>query len=101
VVLAFNFLPTPLPVFFLMPMALLVVTMVCGIEGVALGLLLMQLVLSVSVVLGYGPLAIAHLPLGYQLHFMQVFVGAMIVVTLPAAAAIDERNRLRTAMEAA
>ena len=32
---------------------------------------------------------------------MQVFIGAMIVVTLPAAAAIDERNRLRTAMEAA
>ena len=101
VVLACNFLPTPLPVFFLMPMALLVVTMVCGIEGVALGLVLMQVVLTTSVVLGHGPLAIAHLPLGAQLHFMQVFIGAMIVVALPAAAAIDERNRLRTAMEAA
>jgi signal transduction histidine kinase len=101
VVLACNFLPTPLPVFFLVPMALLVVTMVCGIEGVALGLVLMQVVLTTSVVLGHGPLAIAHLPLGSQLHFMQVFIGAMIVVALPAAAAIDERNRLRTAMEAA
>jgi signal transduction histidine kinase len=101
VVLACNFLPTPLPVFFLVPMALLIVTMVCGIEGVALGLVLMQVVLTASVVLGHGPLAIAHLPLGAQLHFMQVFIGAMIVVALPAAAAIDERNRLRTAVEAA
>lgn len=101
VILACNFLPTPLPVFFLLPMALLVVTMISGIEGVALGLVLMHFVLSITVVLGHGPLAIAHLALGYQLHFMQVFIGAMIVVTLPAAAAIDERNRLRAAMEAA
>jgi two-component system cell cycle sensor histidine kinase PleC len=101
VILACNYLPTPLPVFFVIPMALLVVTMISGIEGVALGVVLMQFVLTASVALGHGPLAVAHLPLGYQLHFMQVFIGAMIVVTLPAAAAITERNRLRAAVEAA
>jgi signal transduction histidine kinase len=100
-VLACNYLPTPLPVFFVIPMALLVVTMISGIEGVALSLVLMQFVLTASVALGHGPLAIAHLPMGYQLHFMQVFTGAMIVVILPAAAAITERNRLRVEMEAA
>lgn len=100
-ILACNYLPTPLPVFFLMPMALLVVTMVCGIEGAALGLVLMQLVLTASVALGHPPQAIAVLPLGYQLHFMQVFIGMLIVVMLPAAAALTERSRLRTEMEAA
>ena len=100
-VLASNYLPTPLPVFFIIPMALLVVTMISGIEGVALSLVLMQFVLTTSIALGHGPNAITHLPLGHQLHFMQVFIGAQIVVMLPAAAALTERNRLRDEMEAA
>ncbi len=55
-----------------------------GIEGVALGLVLMQVVLTGQ--RGAGPWSSGHRAprsLGSQLHFMQVFVGAMIVVTLP------------------
>jgi signal transduction histidine kinase len=99
--LAINFLPWGLPLFFTLPLALLLMTMMCGIEGTALGLAMIQLVVTAATVWGWPPSQIAHLSLGYQLYFVQIFLSVMIAVMLPAAAAITERSKLRDAMAAA
>ncbi|HMH64328.1 MAG TPA: ATP-binding protein [Rhizomicrobium sp.] len=99
--LAVNFLPLSLPLLFAVPLVLMVTPMVCGIEGTALGLLLAQLVLTLCTLSGYRLSSIAHLSLGYQLYFTQIFISGLIAVMLPAAAAITERIKLRDGMEAA
>jgi signal transduction histidine kinase len=101
VVLAFNFVPLGMPLLFTLPLALLVVTMMCGIEGAALGLVLIQLGLTIGTISGHSVSSLANLSLGYQLYFTQVFIGGLITVMLPAAAAIAERIKLRDGMEAA
>jgi signal transduction histidine kinase len=75
--------------------------MMCGIEGTALGLAMIQLLVTVTTVWGWPPSPIAHLSFGYQLYFVQVFLSVLIAVMLPAAAAITERGKLRDAMQAA
>ncbi|HWU54632.1 MAG TPA: ATP-binding protein, partial [Rhizomicrobium sp.] len=99
--LALNFLPLNLPLLFIVPLALLLMTMMGGIEGTALGLSATQLVVMVSTIIGHSPSPIAHLSLGYQLYFVQIFMSVMVAVMLPAAAAITERSKLRDGMEAA
>jgi signal transduction histidine kinase len=99
--LVLNFLPLNLPLLFTVPLALLLLTMMGGIEGTALGLALTQMVVMTTTMWGHGPAPIAHLPLGYQLYFVQVFMSVMVAVMLPAAAAITERAKLRNGMEAA
>jgi signal transduction histidine kinase len=99
--LALNFLPLDLPLLFTIPLALLLMTMMAGIEGTALGLTFTQLVTMVTTIAGYSLSPIAHLSLGYQLYFVQIFMSVMVGVMLPAAAAITERGKLRDRMEAA
>jgi signal transduction histidine kinase len=82
-------------------MALLIVTLVAGLEGAALGLVLTQLILTGATALGYGASAISYLSLGYQLYFIQMFMAILIAVMLPVAAAIAERVKLRDSMEQA
>jgi len=101
VALALNFLPLNLPLLFTIPLALLLMTMMGGIEGTALGLAVTQLIVTVSTITGTSPGPIAHLSLGYQLYFVQIFMSVMVAVMLPAAAAITERGKLRDGMEAA
>jgi len=99
--LAINFTPAGLPLLFTIPLVLLVTTVACEIEGTALGLALTQIVLTLSVVMGHAPSAIAGLALGYQLYFIQIFCSVLIAVMLPAAAAMTERIKLRDHIEAA
>jgi hypothetical protein len=87
-VLASNFVPLRLSLLFAIPMALLIVTLVCGVEGAALGLLLTLVVLTSATALGHGPAGIAYLSLGYQLYFTQIFLSVLISVMLPVAAAL-------------
>jgi signal transduction histidine kinase len=101
VVLAGNFIPLDLPILFTLPLALLVITMVAGMEGIALGLVLTQLVLTLATLSGHGVASIAKLALGDQLYFTQIFISGLIGVMLPAAAAITERITLRDRMQAA
>jgi len=100
-VLLSNFLPLRLPLLFITPMALLIVTLVTGLEGTALCLILTQLVLTAATALGYGASAISYLSLGYQLYFVQLFMAVLIAVILPVAAAVAERVKLRDSMEQA
>ncbi|HEX4637378.1 MAG TPA: ATP-binding protein [Rhizomicrobium sp.] len=99
--LVLNFLPLNLPLLFMIPLALLLLTMMAGIEGTALGLALTQMVVMTTTLWGHSPASISHLPLGYQLYFVQVFMSVMVGVMLPAAAAITERAILRDGMQAA
>jgi signal transduction histidine kinase len=93
--LAITFIPTAYPLSFIVPLALLIVTMVSEIEGTALGLVMTQVVYTTAIVLGVGPSAVSALPLGDQLQFAQIFLGVLIVVLLPVAAAVTERRKLR------
>jgi signal transduction histidine kinase len=99
--LALNILPVGPPLMFMVPLALLLVTMACEIEGAALGLVVIQLVLTAATVSGHAPRAVSEFPLGHQLYFMQGFIAILITVMLPAAAAITERISLRGGMQAA
>jgi signal transduction histidine kinase len=99
--LAVNLLPTGLPLLFMVPLALLLITMTCEIEGAALGLAIIQITTTAAIVSGFAPSSIAELSVGYQLYFMQVFISVLIAVMLPAAAAITERMTLRGSIQAA
>lgn len=99
--IATTFLPTPVPMLFLVPLALLIVTMAAEIEGVALGLVFTQLVYSVAIVAGDGPTGLDELPLGIQLQLAQGFIGVLIAILLPVAAAVTERTKLRDNLAAA
>ena len=101
VVLALNFLPVRLSLLFAIPMALLIVTLISGLEGAALGLVLTEFVLTAAAAAGLGPSAIGYMSLGSQLYFIQVFMAVLISVMLPVAAAIAERINLRDNMEKA
>ncbi|HKU54082.1 MAG TPA: histidine kinase dimerization/phospho-acceptor domain-containing protein, partial [Rhizomicrobium sp.] len=101
VTLALNIAPVGVPLMFMVPLALLLVTMTCEIEGAALGLVVVQLVLTAAIVAGHAPHPVHEFSLGYQLYFMQGFMAILIVVMLPAAAAITERITLRVGMQAA
>lgn len=101
VTLVLNIAPVGLPLMFMVPLALLLVTMACEIEGAALGLVVIQLVLTVATLLGHAPRAVGEFSLGHQLYFMQGFIAILITVMLPAAAAITERISLRGGMQAA
>jgi signal transduction histidine kinase len=99
--LVLNFMPLSLPLLFTVPLALLLLTMMAGIEGTALGLAFTQLAMMTSTIWGRAASLIAQLPMGHQVYFVQLFMGVMVAVMLPAAAAITERGKLRDAMEAA
>ena len=94
-VLALTFLPTEVPLSFLVPLALLIVTMVSEIEGLALGLVMTQIIYTTVILSGTGPAALRHMPMGLQLHYAQVFIGFLIMVLLPVAAAVTERRKLQ------
>ena len=94
-VLAITFVPTQTPLSFLVPLALLIVTMVSEIEGAALGLVMTQIIYTTVILCGVGPAALRHMPMGVQLHYAQVFLGFLIVVLLPVAAAVTEHRKLQ------
>jgi signal transduction histidine kinase len=100
-VLAINFVPIRLSLLFAIPMTLLIVTLVSGLEGAALGLVLTEFVLTASAAAGFGPSGINYLSLGSQLYFIQIFMAVLICVMLPVAAAVAERTKLRDSMEQA
>jgi len=100
-VLAVNFIPVRLSLLFAIPMALLIVTLVSGLEGTALGLVLAEFALTAATAVGFGPSGISYMSLGSQLYFVQLFMAVLIGVMLPVAAAIAERIKLRGSMEQA
>jgi len=95
------FLPLALPLLFILPLALLVITMISELEGAALSLAITLLLTTAAAALGHGPTALAFLSPGYQLYFVQLMVSVMVAVMLPAAAAITERRKLKDRLEAA
>ena len=94
-ILALTFFPTEVPLSFLVPLALLIVTMVAEIEGLALGLVMTQIIYTTVIICGRGPASVRHMPMGFQLYYSQVFLGMLITVLLPVAAAVTERRTLQ------
>src|SRR3569623_1318091 len=90
-----TFLPTQYPLAFLVPLALLIVTMAAEIEGTAIALLMTQIGYVIAIASGHGPSAVSDLSRGDQLQFSQIFLGILTTVLLPVAAAITERRKLR------
>src|SRR5205807_1848680 len=94
-VLACVFGQSSFPILYLVPLALLAVTLVAEIEGVAVSLLLMACVALTLTLLGYGPEMLVRGTLAQHVLVVQFFLAAMTVGMLPAAAAITERRMLR------
>jgi signal transduction histidine kinase len=99
--LVLNLTPLGAPLFFTVPLALLVITMTCEIEGTALGLMLTEIILTVATVCGHGLAMLSGWSPGSQLYFSQIAVSVLITIMLPVAAAITERRKLRDEMAAA
>ena len=99
-ILLATLVPLPLPSLFLVPCAILLVTMSCEIEGAALALALVQIVFTSSSLAGYPPIAVATLSLGHQLYSIQILCALLAVIMLPVAAAITDRRKLRDQMGA-
>jgi PAS domain S-box-containing protein len=96
-----NFIPFSLPALFLIPLALMIISLTCEVEGAAIGLAITEIMITTAAVLGHSITALARLSLAQQLYFTQLFVGALILVILPAASAIGERRRLHDGMKEA
>ncbi len=92
--LAANFVPTQLPALYLIPLALLVTSLTCEVEGASLGLVLTAVVVIASTVSGHALTAVAHLSLSQQLYFTQIFLGVLTAIILPAGAAATARRKL-------
>ena len=90
-----TFLPTKVPLLFIVPLALLIVTMLSEIGGTAIGLAITQAVYTVAIVSGFSPAAVRNFSLGDQLYITQIIVGIVTLALLPVAAAITERRTLR------
>ncbi len=97
-VLAGLFVPTNIPLTSTIPLALVLITLACEIEGAALGLLVTQIIISACTVAGLPLSALVWFPMGQQLYFTQIFLGILVGVMLPAAAAISERRTLKDAI---
>jgi signal transduction histidine kinase len=95
VALGVTFLPTGYPLSFIVPLALLIVTMVAEIEGAAMALMLTQIGYVTAITFGLAPSAVNGMTLGQQLQFSQIFLCVLNMVLLPAAAAVTERRKLR------
>ena len=91
----------PVPLLFIVPLILLVITMTNEIEGAALGLMVTQVILTSATINGHGITLLGGWPMGYQLYFAQAFSGILNIVMLPVAAAITERRKLRDGLMAA
>ena len=89
------------PLLFTVPLILLIITMTNEIEGAALGLMVMQVLLTTTTLNGHGVAMLSHWPIGYQIYFAQAFCGILNIVMLPVAAAITERRQLRDGLVAA
>ena len=101
IALAGLFLPTEVPLSSTIPLSLLLISLVCEIEGVAIGLLVTQAIVTIGPLAGCSMAALIRFPLGYQLYFSQIFLGVLVTVMLPAAAAISERRTLKDGITAA
>jgi len=100
-VLASLFVPTEVPLSSTIPLSLLLISLACGIEGVAIGLLVTQAVITTGPLAGFSMAALSRFPLGQQLYCSQIFLGVLVTVMLPAAAAISERRTLQDRITAA
>ena len=89
------YLPSFYPTIFLIPLALLLVALVCEIEGAALGILVITVAFVGLATRGRSLNTLRGLSLADQLTFLQMFLGILTVVILPVAAALSARQNLQ------
>jgi len=92
--LAANLVPYIVPLTFIIPLALMIMGLVCEIEGAALGLLITEIVMTVTTATGHGLATFSQLPLALQLNATQMFVAATTLALLPIAAAVTQSRQL-------
>ena len=100
-VLALTFRSALFPLFGLITLTILLVSLVFEIEIVAACLLLIDAIYTTAIVIGHGPPLFVPLTTGWQLLYFQVSFGVVALVSLPAAAAISERRKLLKESEGA
>jgi PAS domain S-box-containing protein len=80
---------------YFIPLFLVVVSLISEVEGTAVAILLTALVSIPMTTLGHGPIAASPGDLARHVGALQIFLVAMTVTILPAAAAISQARRLR------
>ena len=93
-VLALTFWSAVFPSFGLITLSILLVSLNFEIEVVATCLLLVEIVYTTAISTGHGPPLLKPLTLGWQLLYFQLAFGVVVLVLLPAAAAMTERRKL-------
>src|SRR5579859_2909081 len=83
-----------MPLFFLIPPALILLAFELSVAGAAFGLLAIALSGVVMTVAGYGGLTVFRTSITARLEWLQVFTAIMTVTTLPVATALATRQRL-------
>lgn len=87
--------------FLLCPMLMLVVSQL-GFAGAAVSVCLTAIVAVIATLEGRGPVVLlAGLDVTHQIAYIQVFIAAMVAMTLPVAVTLSERERLRVELERA
>ncbi len=88
---------TAFPVFYLIGVSLVIVSVAAGIEATAVGLLVTAMVALPMTLSGHWPYQFFHGSPELRLIAAQLFLVVQAIGILPAAAAVSERNRLRLA----
>jgi len=96
--LAAVFLQTRVPILFLIPPILMLITIRLGLLGGAMALLVTAMASIPLSLAGYGPVSLMHGGPGDRLFFIQFFLAVLSLVVLPLAAVLDQRDRLEVAL---
>jgi PAS domain S-box-containing protein len=93
------FSETEFPIFYIIGMALVVVSVAAGIEAAAVGVLVTALVAVPMTLSGHWPGTYFHGQTELRLIAVQMFIVVLSIGILPAAAAVSDRNRLKHTLE--
>lgn len=96
------FLQSQYPLMFLLCPLLMVVVAHLGFAGAALAICIVGVISTFATLQGHGPVvAISGLSITGHIAFVQLFLAAMVSMTLPAAVTLSERERLRSELQRA
>ena len=98
--LCLVFLQTRLPLLYVMPPILVLLTFQLGLPGGAWGVLLTAAFSIVALMSGRGPATLVGPDLGLRVQTLQTFLAFMALTTLPLASVLGVRREFETSLQA-
>ncbi len=90
----FVFVNSHLPILFLVPLPVMLVTFRLGWLGAKVSVMIVAIVVAVATANGVGPIMLADLDPLQRAFFSQFYLAAMLLMQLPVAAALTSRAEL-------